>query len=226
MGIAVTKDKFEVDDGIPIVQNQKAVLHIREPIGFKDFRKLPKYHIVHCTKLKEMQEQGQYHKYHASSRTDGKFYLKLSPTNELSLRELVLCRYCLNELRSGFGWDIFPKEPEDFPLADWLEPFFDYSSGDWQSRSQICREKANWKCKRCEIDLNSDRHFLSAHHRWGTKYNDPEDLIALCIGCHAEQSGGGHSMLKYKPDYKKFMRKYGDEWINSSPEGNVIEIGF
>ncbi|MCY4552794.1 MAG: hypothetical protein OXC79_03895 [Candidatus Poribacteria bacterium] len=209
IGVPVTKDKFEIDDGIPIVQNRKSVLYIQEPKNFKGSVSLPKYHILHCSTLKEMQEKGQYHRYHAASPTDGKFRLKLSSTSTLSSHELVLCRFCLNELRSRFGWDIFPEKPEDFPLADWLEPFFNYSSGEWQKRSQKCREKANWKCEQCRIDLNNDRRFLVAHHKWGTRFNDPQDLMALCIRCHAEQPGGGHITLKYKPDYQEFMSKYG-----------------
>ena len=227
IGVPVTADKFEFDDGIPIFQNRKAVFYIKEPKKFKGHLTLPKYHIFDCRKLKEMQEQGLYHRYHASDRTDGKFGLKLPSSNTLSLRELVICGYCLNELKSRFGWDVFPNEPEDFPLADWLEPFFDYSSGEWQQRSQKCRKKANWKCEQCGIDLNNDRHFLTAHHKWGTKYNDPEDLIALCIGCHAEQPGGGHRMLKYNPDYEKFMREYGIKWRSYRiSKEHTMEIGF
>lgn len=209
IGVPVTKDEFELDDGIPIVQNRKVALYIREPTNFDKYRTLPKYHILHCKTLTEMEEKGQYHRYHASNRTDGKFIVKLSASNQLSLRELVLCRFCLNELRSRFGWGVFPNEPEDFPLADWLEPFFDYSSGEWQERSQKCREKANWKCEKCGIDLNNNRRFLVAHHKWGTRFNDPQDLMALCIYCHAEQPGDGHIMLKYKPEYQEFMSKYG-----------------
>ena len=218
VGVPVIKDEFEIDDGIPIVQNRKAVLYIREPTNFDKYRTLPKYHILHCKTLIEMEENGQYHRYHASNRTDGKFIVKLSAGNELSLRELVLCRFCLNELRSRFGSDVFPKEPEDFPLADWLEPFYAYSSDEWKERSQACREKAKWTCQECGINLQSNSHFLHAHHKWGTEFNDPEDLIALCIGCHAKQLGGGHRMLKYRLDYEKFMKQYGDEWefcINS-----------
>ena len=210
IGVPVTKDEFEIDDGIPIVQNRKAVLYIREPKEFQGQLTLPKYHIFHCRTLKEMQKQGQYYKYHASSRTDGKFPLKLSPTNELSLRELVLCWNCLKELTSPsrFGSDIFPGKPEDFPLADWLEPFFDYSLEEWKERSQACREKANWTCQECGITLESNSPFLHAHHKFGTKFGAPENLIALCIGCHAEQPGGGHRFLKYYPDYEKFMTEY------------------
>ena len=153
VGVPVTKDKFEIDDGIPIVENRKAVLYIRESANFDKYRTLPKYHIFHCSKLKEMVEKGEYHRYCASSRVDGKFHLKLSGDNELSFRELVLCRYCLGELRSRFGEDVFPNKPEDFPLEDWLEPFFHYSSEEWKERSQVCKEKANWICQepRCNI---------------------------------------------------------------------------
>ena len=227
IGVPVTKDKFEIDDGIPIVQNRKAVLYIQEPANFNKYRTLPKYHIFHCSKLKEMVEKGEYHRYCASSRADGKFHLKLSADNELSLRELVLCKFCLYELRSKFGWNVFPKEPEDFPLVDWLEPFYAYSSDEWKERSQACRKKAKWTCQECGINLQSNSHFLHAHHKWGTKHNNPSDLIALCIGCHAEQPGGGHRMLKYRLDYEEFMKKYGDEWefyINSKELDT--EIGF
>lgn len=223
IGVPVTEDKFEIDEGIPIVQNRKSVLYIREPIKFDGKVTLPKYHIFHCSTLKKMQEEGKYDRYHASSRTDGKFPLKLSSTNELSLRELVLCWNCLNELPSG----IFPNEPEDFPLEDWLEPFFDYSSDEWKERSQSCREKANWTCQECNINLESNAYLLHAHHKWGTRFNDPEDLIALCIACHAKQDGGGHRMLKYYPDYEEFMGKYGNKWIAYINSKELdIEVGF
>lgn len=208
IGVPVTKDKFEIDDdGIPIVQNRKAVLYIRAPGNFDRYGP-PKYHILHCRTLKDMQKQRQYHRYHASSRTDGNFHLKLSSASELSLHKLDLCWNCLKELKSSFPSGIFPDKPEDFPLADWLEPFFDYSSGDWKKRSESCREAANWTCQECSINLKSDPHLLHAHHKWGTNFKNPEDLIALCIGCHAEQPGGGHRMLKYYPDYQEFMNKY------------------
>ena len=215
IGVPVTKDKFEIDDEIPIVENRKAVLYIREPKEYQGRVTLPKYHIVYCSTLRDMKDSGQYHRFHAADRTDGKFPIKLPNSNELSLCELDLCLNCLNclnQLRKKYDWNVFPKNPKDFPLVDWLEPFFDYSSKEWKERSQTCREKANWTCQECNINLESKPNFLHAHHEWGTKFNDPEDLIALCIGCHAEQPGGGHRMLKYYPDYQEFMSKYGEEW--------------
>ncbi len=213
VGVDVTQDNFKIEDEIPMVHDRKVVLYIREPGNVHRYGN-PKYHIRHCEKIVEMQENGRYHRYIASTRIDGNFYLKLPTSDELSLVKLVLCNYCLNELKFQYGAWIFPEEPENFPLEDWFEPFFDYSSEVWKARSQACRERANWTCQnqKCNINLESHQHLLHVHHKWGTRYNDPDDLIALCIACHSKQPGGGHQMLRFYPDYQEFMTKYGEKW--------------
>lgn len=215
--VPVTKDDFEIDDEIPIIQNRKVVLYIREPTNFDKYGTLPKYHILHCSTLKDMQENDDYHKYHATRRTDGMFLVKLSNKAPSELRKLTLCLNCFKKLKECYSWNVFPTDPEKFPLEDWFEPFFDYSSEDWKKRSQDCRKKANWTCQECNINLESNPYLLHAHHKWGTKFNDPEDLIALCIGCHAKQDGGGHRTLTYYPDHQEFMSKYGEEWRTYYP---------
>ena len=208
LGVSVTKNNFEIDDKIPIVQNRKAILYIREPQNFHIYQTLPKYHILHCRKLREMQKQGDYRKYYATHRADGMFPLKLSNNNPVTICKLTLCAYCFRELRELYGWHVFPTDPEKFPLEDWLEPPFDYASEEWKKRSLDCRKKANWTCQECNINLESNPHLLQAHHKWGTKFNDPQDLIALCIRCHAKQPGGGHRGLKRYPEYNEFMSYY------------------
>ena len=81
---------------------------------------------------------------------------------------------------------------------------------NWNLLSFQCRDRANWKCEECGIDLNLEPKFLHAHHLRGTQYNQPEDLRALCIGCHATQRNHGH--MKDLPDYKDFMAKYSKVW--------------
>lgn len=210
VGVTVTKNDFEIDDEIPIVQSRKVVLYIREPRNFQIFGNLPKYHILHCSTLKDMQKKGDYHKYYATRRMDGMFPVKLSDKDPLELCKLTLCFNCLKRLKENYNWNVFPADPEKFPLEDWFEPFFDYSSRDWQKRSLTCRERANWTCQQCSINLKDDRHFLHAHHKYGTRFDDPDDLMALCISCHAEQPKDGHRLLKYYPEYDRFIRKYGN----------------
>lgn len=224
-GVTVQPDEYVIVDESPTIQNRKVVLHLQNAWSYHErYGVYPKYHVVDCNTLQGMRKSGNYGRYHATRRTDGEFLVKLSDSDELRLHKLNLCKNCLNKLKDQYGPDVFPTEPGEFPLADWFETFdydkdldqtgsphipFDYSSEAWQERSIACRQSANWKCEQCRIDLKDDPYFLHAHHKWGTKFNDPGDLRALCIRCHAEQDGHGHRMLKYYPDYEVFMSKYG-----------------
>ncbi len=163
-GVDITADNFEIENKIPIVHNRKVVLYIREPGNVSRYGN-PKYYILHCEKIAEMQKKGRYHRYIASTRIDGNFYIKLPTSDELSLVKLVLCNYCLNELKFQYGASIFPEKPEDFPLEDWFEPFFDHSSEAWKAQSRNCRESANWTCQECNINLKSHQHLLHTHHK-------------------------------------------------------------
>ena len=229
-GIPVSPDEFDVIDNIiPIIQNRKAVFYIwdaetyrRNAEIYRWRNKEPRYHVVNCEKLQEMKEKKRFDQYRAARPTDGNFPVKPSSNNEPIHLKLILCRFCLNELSEQYGDGVFPKDPIEFPLADWFETFeedlnktgsshapFDYSSEAWRKRSLACREKVNWICQECNTNLKTDRHLLHAHHQWGTQYNNLQDLIALCIHCHAEQPGGGHQLLKYYPEYEELTKKYG-----------------
>ena len=224
-GVTVQPDKYVIVDDIPTVQNRKVVLYLQDAWSYYiKYGTYPKYHVVDCKTLQDMRRYEQYHKYHATRRSDGNFLVKFSDSDELSPHKLNVCKNCLTKLKEQYGSNVFPTEPTEFPLADWFEIFdydekldqaefsegpFDYLSPAWQERSFACRENANWKCEQCGIDLKDDRHFLHAHHQWGTKFNDLEDLMALCISCHAKQDGDGHQLLIHYPEYQEFMKKYG-----------------
>lgn len=225
--VPVDREEYDViDEEIPIVQNRKTVLYLEDAWTYNiRWNKYPKYHVLHCRTLQDMQKNGHYSRYLATTRTDGQFSVKLSADEERSLFKLNLCKNCLEMLKEQYGTNVFPVDPGAFPLADWLETIdnaeefdltnlpneaFDYLSKDWKNRSLACREKASWTCQQCNVNLETDRHLLHAHHQWGTQYNDPEDLIALCIHCHSQQSGGGHKILATYPQHQEFMKKYGN----------------
>lgn len=225
-GITVESDEVKVArNGTLEYQGRKVVLYIRDVWG-----SLPKYHVVNCQTLKGMRSAGRYKRYVVTRRTDGEFILNfadnLSLTNPETHR-LDICKHCLwKELNL---WHISPNA---FPLTDWFNaidpsyqpppidtvygpkttpgtgPISNYPP-DWNLRSLQCREEAGWKCEECSIDLGLNRKFLHAHHLRGTRYNQPEDLRALCIGCHAEQPR--HEM-EHLLDYLEFMDQYGSLW--------------
>ena len=227
-GVTVGPDDVKIArNGTLEYQGRKVVLYIRDVKGH-----LPKYHVVDCRTLKGMRADGKYTRYVVTRRTDGEFILNfadnLSRKNPETYR-LDICKNCLwQELKLKYIYS-----PDAFPLADWfnaIDPSYEPPPQDglygprttptdgpvsnyppnWNLLSFQCRERAEWKCEECSIDLKLNRKFLHAHHSRGTKHNDPEDLIALCIGCHAEQPGDGHRLLKERPEYQDFLKKYGD----------------
>lgn len=206
-------------------QGRKVILYIRNVRG-----NLPKYHVVDCRTLKMMRSAGRYKRYVVTRRTDGEFLLNFSDNllrTEPETHRLDICKNCLGQelhMRGRYTVDAFP-------LADWFNaidpgyepPPLDGLYGprttpvtgspsnyppDWNLRSLLCRESANWRCEECGIDLSlrPQRRFLHAHHIRGTWYNNPEDLIALCIRCHAGQPG--HSHMRNLPDYQDFTERY------------------
>ena len=228
IGVPVTKDNFEVGDGLPMVHKQKAVFYIWDVGAYRRKAKMygwknkdPKYHVVICEKLQEMKEQGRFRQYSSIWRTD-KFPVKLSNSEGSISLELTLCQYCLKQLEL---MEVY--KPNEFPLGDWFDAIDDgyeplpvdrilsknkYIAA-WKFLSWVCRKNAGWKCQQCGINLGqeySDHRFLHAHHIRGTRYNKPEDLRALCIRCHAEQPGERHQKLKSYAEYQEFMKKYGD----------------
>ena len=226
-GITVESDDVKVaPNGTLEYQGRKVVLYIRDVWG-----SLPKYHVVNCRTLKDMQSAGKYKRYVVTRRTDGEFILNFADNlsrADPETHRLDICKNCLwQELNLKNVYT-----PDAFPLADWFAavdpgyeppptdgiygpittavtgPTSNYPP-DWSLRSFQCRDKVGWKCEECSIDLKLDPKFLHAHHLRGTRYNQPEDLRALCIGCHAEQP---QHQMKHLPDYLEFMDKYERNW--------------
>ena len=103
----------------------------------------------------------------------------------------------------------FTTDPPAIP--DIIPDPFDYQDDWWKEYSYWYREQKGWQCEVCKLLLIDHRHLLHTHHVWGTKHNDPKDLMALCIGCHSEQPGY-HRELKNTNDYQHFISRYGKKW--------------
>ncbi len=133
----------------------------------------------------------------------------LKANTELTAKQIEDLRKDLRKLDPLFQVDlnsVARPEPTQFE-----QKWFDYDSPEWQSLKRQCREKAGWKCEQCGIDLSDDPKYLDTHHVRGNRHNNLEDLMALCIGCHAEQKW--HEEIKTKDSrYREFMDLYGDSW--------------
>ena len=98
------------------------------------------------------------------------------------------------------------------PIPDEVPHPFDYQADWWQAYSFWFRSEKGWRCEACQLSLYGHKHLLHTHHVWGTLQNEPQDLMALCIGCHSEQPGTKHPNLKNTGDYRHFIAVYGKKW--------------
>ncbi len=79
----------------------------------------------------------------------------------------------------------------------------------WAELSTWYREQKRWTCEQCHLNLRKNKQYLDTHHMLGRGHNSPEHLMALCVGCHAEQkTPSDHSFMKNTKRYWKFVRTY------------------
>lgn len=83
----------------------------------------------------------------------------------------------------------------------------------WEKISLRYREQKDWQCESCKLSFHQHKYYLHTHHIYGTRY---DNLMALCIGCHSEQLGINHLLMKDTPDYQGFIKRYGKKWRMSS----------
>jgi cytochrome c553 len=54
--------------------------------------------------------------------------------------------------------------------------------------SMCVRERSDWRCERCGIELRHEPHRLHCSHvfsrRWASVRHEPLNALALCAGCH------------------------------------------
>ena len=154
---------------------------------------------------------------------DGPAYkvLKINhPDCQLRVGELLSEKQYIENTERYRGFDTKAWQYEVTEVLSVLEPDPNFSdeSEAWREISQKCLERDKWECQRCGINLKSDKHFLRAHHVLGTKYNELEDLISLCIGCREEV----HSR-EIDPK-SQFIEKYGKQWESFSKNPDVPKI--
>ena len=83
----------------------------------------------------------------------------------------------------------------------------------WEKTSRHYKEQKEWQCEMCKLSLHQHKYYLHTHHIYGTRY---DNLMALCIGCHSEQPGINHLLLKETSDYQGFIARYGKKWRMSN----------
>jgi len=177
----------------------------------------PKFHIAECAALAEMRRRGRFERYVATNNHSGLFDVvswdKSSRRTEDMQARLYVCKKCLetlnwnefsrarggqrNQIRDSFSIEDFFMEFSTFfhskpRYTDKNAPKDGYAP-DWISTSRRYREKMKWVCEKCHIDLSGQKRLLHCHHKNGvTSDNSNNNLLALCVLCHANQPSHGH----------------------------------
>lgn len=232
-GLDVAFDELTIlADGTLAYKDARVLLYIRDVAVYGAGRGSdPRYHLSNCDTLQRMTLSGRFERYVIATEVTGNFRLNFITNGKTKSekRKLSVCQNCLTHLKfDGFRpeWDgirrtavvsnftpelFFSRYPKSLHGSvprhtDATSPLNVYSS-DWIHRSRTVRSRSNWTCSKCRQDFSSPerRHYLDAHHKNGQKWDNSEaNLIALCIGCHAELPNHGH--MKSDPRYASYVR--------------------
>ncbi|CAM3679830.1 HNH endonuclease signature motif containing protein [Polynucleobacter antarcticus] len=218
-------------DGTLIFDGRRVLIHIRDVADHGGRTHIPRFHISNCRTLIEMKSSGRFEKYVVAEAEDGNFYIRYN-TGPLKITKLDVCQNCLENL----AWDgffnqmsknsrsaivskfspkrFFEKYPKSLhPVVpvytSATAPINDYPE-NWDQISRELKRQLRYRCQQpgCGIELSEElKNFLHVHHKNALK-NDcrPENLVCLCIGCHANQPN--HSHIKSLPEYKTFVSKF------------------
>ncbi|WP_244900989.1 HNH endonuclease [Paraferrimonas haliotis] len=189
----------------------------------EDGTKGNKYHIADCKTLEKMRQQGRLERYVVTNKLDGHFLVsgRDNVSNELITGEtkLNVCQFCLEatnfqkfaSLKRGALRRQFVTQFDLAEFFDTYSSFFKYMptgvanteavhyTNDWEIVSKKTRERYNYQCQQCGLELEQHKHLLHVHHINGVKSDNRDaNLTPLCCDCHRKQPNHQHMFIKHE----------------------------
>lgn len=200
---------------------------------------LDRYHMVECPALVESALHDWPGEYCVTQRADGRFKYTYTRGSETLLdvegQRLEPCPHCLERInkrrRKGEGYSADTFKPADFfsrsfaktttgivvqdigcrQVPDLLRP-------DWQRIEHAYMELCEYQCQGRECphsDLSAEekRPFMQAHYvQSDAQYSQFGFLRALCVHCHAKESGHGYLYKRVLYDrYERALQRIIDQ---------------
>lgn len=177
----------------------------------------PRFHICKCRTIDSFITSGGFDDLYRAANSEPVTVKDLDGVdinnNEKKISGLPLCRNCEKIIMQ-----INIKNSTDFvellQSANNVEvDLFGYTR-DWESISQAYREKHNYVCEHCGLEITDsyDRQYIHVHHKDGNKLNNQEsNLQCLCLHCHAHVDDHHFKRLTTGANrftYEYFAKKY------------------
>lgn len=215
------------DAGLLYYEDRHVVLYIKDNTynNIEEIKKDPdkgmKFHICDCRALKDMREDGRKNRYVVTKDLGGKFKIISNDKYGKKVEDIVklyVCKYCLNyinyknyknctknqqnSLRNNFSlyefFEIYSSCFHRYPDKEDYDASSVKYDKNWGNISKAYREKQNYTCEKCGVNLKSIKKLLHVHHRDGMKGNNNEsNLIVLCSDCHKKEPNHEHMLLYY-----------------------------
>jgi hypothetical protein len=174
--------------------------------------KLPSFHVCNCKTMKE------YSGFVLASKMPVKVYCRNRNQELQEPQRLPLCGNCVLESQKGLYKMVARGKP-------WYDYVLDYASSNnkiakttktdgygvmWKQISEAVREKNNYCCNKCSLDLSDEKYFLEVHHIDKIKTNNQyNNLKPLCVLCHATVDAGHlFNFSKHPIKINSFIEKY------------------
>ena len=219
-GLDVPLEDVESTGGLLSYAGRQIVLYIPDQgrnideVLVDGWNKGKKVHVADCKVLDNMRNKNRFERYRAVANTSGQFEVfgtsyqtGQQVEGTASLRACIVCLKHLNY--KGYVTER-GKQTEILKSFNLEEFFLSYSTlfrtlpsairqkqggypSNWSEISKALRQKRDWRCESCNLDLSEHRHLLDAHHVNGNKAdNDDSNLKALCKDCHRKQPMHSH----------------------------------
>lgn len=226
-GLEVNLKDIEFETGLASYQGRQVLLYIKDHGGrvskaLDEGAQGNRYHIADCATLGEMKAKGRFDRYVVTNKLTGTFHVSGQDwdtgQNMEGETDLKVCKNCLKHLNYQ-GYQNKPKAPifKSFELTDFFDTyssFFKFMpsgtansnvgySDDWDDISKRIREKFNYQCQQCGLNLQQNKRLLHVHHINGVKSdNSRANLTPLCCDCHRKQPFHQHMFIKHEETQK------------------------
>jgi hypothetical protein len=250
-GIEVELDELDTTGGLLSYKGRQVLLYIPDQ-GWRITEVLEngtvgkKFHVSHCRTLVSMKDAGRFERYVATNDLSGEFDVhgvdNFTRQEVEGRAELSVCKNCLTKLnyRDSIDIQIRKKVCREFSITEFFETYstiFPYRpkqlgasaskrgyTSDWKEISARERQKKNYSCEECSVNLSSHKNLVHVHHINGVRSdNQVSNLRVLCAPCHKQQPYHSHVFIQ-KKDMQLITRIRNAQQIKPSGWDEVLKL--